>query len=48
MTQKERMMAGMLYDPGDKEIMDEQFPYLDCLGNLMRFPPARWRNGRHG
>ena len=34
MTQKERMMAGMLYDPGDKEIMDEQFPYLDLLGEF--------------
>ena len=40
MTQKERMMAGMLYDPGDKEIMDEQFPYLDCLGEFNAIP---WR-----
>lgn len=31
MTQKERMEKGMLYNPGDKEIMDEQFPYLDLL-----------------
>lgn len=31
MTQKERMEKGILYNPGDKEIMDEQFPYLDLL-----------------
>lgn len=31
MTQKERMDQGMLYDPGDDEIMKEQFPYLDLL-----------------
>lgn len=31
MTQKERMEKGMLYDPNEKEIMDEQFPYLDLL-----------------
>lgn len=34
MTQKERMERGMLYDPGDKEIMDEQFPYLDLLAEF--------------
>lgn len=31
MTQKERMEKGMLYDAGAKEIMDEQFPYLDLI-----------------
>lgn len=31
MTQKERMERGMLYNPGEKDIMDEQFPYLDLL-----------------
>ena len=41
MTQKERMMAGMLYDPGDKEIMDEQFPYLDCLGEFNAIPSSQ-------
>lgn len=34
MTQRERMERGMLYDPGDKEIMDEQFPYLDLLAEF--------------
>lgn len=28
------MERGMLYDPGDKEIMDEQFPYLDLLAEF--------------
>lgn len=45
MTQRERMMAGMLYDPGDKEIMDEQFPYLDLLGNLTPCLPVQWKSG---
>ena len=39
MTQKERMMAGMLYDPGDKEIMDEQW------GNLTPCLPVQWKSG---
>lgn len=34
MTQRERMERGMLYDSGDKEIMDEQFPYLDLLAEF--------------
>lgn len=34
MTQKERMEKGMLYDPGDDAIMNEQFPYLDRLGEF--------------
>ena len=31
MTQYERMTAGLLYDPGDREIMDEQVPFQDRL-----------------
>ena len=31
MTQKERMEAGLIYDPGDDEIMTEQVSYLDLL-----------------
>ena len=27
MTQKERMLSGMIYNPNDEEIMEEQFPY---------------------
>lgn len=40
MTQRERMEKGMLYNPGDKEIMDEQFPYLDLLGNFNTLPSS--------
>lgn len=29
MTNYERMLKGLIYDPNDKEIMDMQFPYLD-------------------
>lgn len=34
MTQKERMEKGLLYNPGDEEIMKEQFPHLDKLGEF--------------
>lgn len=40
MTQRERMLAGMLYDPGDKEIMEEQFPYLDLLAEFNALPSS--------
>ena len=29
MTQYERMEKGLLYDPGDPEIMNEQVPFQD-------------------
>ena len=31
MTQYERMTKGLIYDPGDKEIMDKQVPWQDKL-----------------
>lgn len=31
MTQKERMEAGLIYDPFDKEIMDDQTPRLELM-----------------
>ena len=31
MTQYERMVAGLLYDPGDPDIMAEQVPFQDRL-----------------
>ena len=34
MTQKERMLAGLFYDPNDEDIMDEQGK---CLGKLYDF-----------
>lgn len=41
MTQKERMDRGMLYDPGDEEIMKEQFPYLDLLQEFNTIPSSQ-------
>ena len=41
MTERERMDKGILYDPGDEEILAEQFPYLDELKNLMKCPPVK-------
>lgn len=40
MTQKERMLAGMIYNPNDEEIMKEQFPYLDMLGEFNALPSS--------
>jgi Maltose acetyltransferase. len=31
MTQYERMVAGLIYDPGDPEIVKEQVPFQDKL-----------------
>ena len=31
MTERERMDAGLIYDPGDSAIMEEQSSYLDLL-----------------
>ncbi|MCR5000424.1 MAG: sugar O-acetyltransferase [Lachnospiraceae bacterium] len=36
MTQYERMTKGLIYDPGDKEIMDEQVPWQDKLWEFNR------------
>lgn len=38
MTQKERMMAGLIYDPGDEEILREQYPYLGRLKEFNDLP----------
>ena len=38
MTQRERMDAGLLYNPNDKEILDEQLPYLDLLPEFNALP----------
>lgn len=40
MTQYERMAAGLIYDPGDQEIMEEQTPYLDKLWEFNRLKPS--------
>lgn len=41
MTQYERMTAGLLYNPGDKEIMKEQFPYQDRLFDFNNLKPSQ-------
>lgn len=39
-TQYERMAAGLLYDPGDPEIMKEQVPYQDKLWEFNKLKPS--------
>ena len=40
MTQHERMESGLIYDPMDKEIFDEQLPYLDRLFEFNKLKPS--------
>lgn len=40
MTQYERMAAGLLYDPGDSEIMSEQVPFQDGLWEFNQLKPS--------
>ncbi|MBR0415523.1 MAG: sugar O-acetyltransferase [Clostridia bacterium] len=40
MTHYERMLKGMLYDPMVKEILDEQFPFLDKLWEFNQLKPS--------
>ena len=40
MTQYERMVKGLIYDPGDEEILKEQFPYQDKLWEFNRLKPS--------
>ena len=40
MTQYERMLKGMLYDPREKEILDEQFPFQDKLWEFNKLKPS--------
>lgn len=40
MTNKERMIAGKLYDPGDSEILAEQFGYLEKMYEFNRTLPS--------
>lgn len=41
MTQYERMVKGLLYDPGDGEIMKEQFGYQDKLWQFNQLKPSQ-------
>lgn len=38
----ERMKEGKIYDPGDKEILDEQMPYLDRLQEYNSLLPSEF------
>lgn len=40
MTQYERMTRGLLYDPGDPEILKEQVPFQDRLWELNQLKPS--------
>lgn len=40
MTQYERMVKGLIYDPADEEIMREQMPFLDKLWAFNQLKPS--------
>lgn len=40
MTQYERMVRGLLYDPMDEEILKEQFPFQDKLFEFNKLKPS--------
>ena len=40
MTQYERMVAGLIYDPGDEEILKEQVPSMDKLWEFNKLKPS--------
>lgn len=40
MTNKERMISGLIYDPSDKEIVEEQIKYADILYNFNQTKPS--------
>ena len=42
MTQYERMVQGLIYDPADREIMDKQMPYLDKLYQFNALKPSEF------
>ena len=41
MTEWERMEAGLIYNPGEKEIMEKQEPYLDKLWAFNQLKPSQ-------
>ncbi len=42
MTQYERMTKGLLYNPGDEEILNEQRPYQDRLWEFNQLKPSQY------
>lgn len=43
MTQYERMVAGLIYDPGDEEILKEQVPYGDKCWEFNQLKPSQFK-----
>ncbi len=41
MTEYERMIKGLIYNPGDEEIMKEQFQYQDRLWEFNKLKPSQ-------
>ena len=41
MTQYERMLSGLIYDPGDPEIVKEQVPFQDRLWEFNQLKPSQ-------
>lgn len=41
MTEYEKMVRGLIYDPGDREIMSEQVQYQDKLWEFNRLKPSQ-------
>ena len=42
MTQYERMAAGLIYNPGDEDIMAEQVPFQDRLWEFNQLKPSQY------
>ena len=40
MTQRERMIKGLIYDPMDEELLKEQFPFQDMLWEFNKLKPS--------
>lgn len=40
MTQRERMINGLIYDPMDEELLKEQFPFQDMLREFNQLKPS--------
>lgn len=43
MTQYERMVQGLIYDPGDEEILKEQLTFQDKLWEFNQLKPSQYQ-----
>ena len=46
MTQKERMIKGLIYDPADREILEEQIVFQDKLWAFNQLKPSEYEEKR--